>query len=309
MSTSVLIRPPKSVPAATPATTRQTLLDNLDRLEDYPMLSETTIWAMAMVNNPNASMAEVANLIRRDAVIASAVLRRANNWAVYGTKRVIENIQQAVVRVGLQECGKMLCTMGMRALSDAHPKEVQEQCDEVHRHSLFVAQMAGEINRTAGLGFSGGEFTAGLLHDIGRVILLVKCPPGESGRAPTSLQGEDILDIERARFGIDHCALGYQFAQKNNLPEHLTRAILNHHRPGEELFQPELVALIAMANQLANHVQRHHNITDYKLEKCPIFEVMANRWSGQREEAFARSLPGIVVRAIKSTRVMLKSFA
>jgi putative nucleotidyltransferase with HDIG domain len=251
----------------------------------------------------------VANLIRRDPVIASAVLRRANNWVLYGTKRVIDNIQQAVLRVGLQECGKMLCMMGMRAMADGHSKAVQARCDVVHRHSLFVAQLASEINRTSGFGFSGVEFTAGLLHDIGRVIIFVKSPLETTEDAPTSVMGEDILSLERTRFGIDHCALGFQFAQKNNLPEQIRRAILNHHRPEEEHFEFKLVSLIAIANVIANHVQRQHNITDYKPSVCPIFKAMASRWTGQREEVFVKSLPGIVVRAIKNTRVMLKSFA
>lgn len=307
MSATLLIRPAPPASLSHLTETRQTLLHDLDCLDAYPMFSETTIWAMAMVNNPNISLAEVANLIRRDPVIATAVLRCANNWRYGG--RPIDSIQQAVLRVGLHECGKLLCTMGMRAMYDRHSQAVQERCDMVHRHSLFVAQLASEINRTSGFGFGGVEFTAGLLHDIGRVVLFVKCPPDTTNSAPTSVLGEDILRLERARFGVDHCELGYQFAQRNKLPDQLARVILNHHRPEEEHLESDLVALVAMANRIANYAQFQHNITGYNLAKCPIFRVLARRWSGQREDAFTRALPGIVVRAIKNTRRMLKSFS
>jgi putative nucleotidyltransferase with HDIG domain len=306
MTASLLIRPPAAPPAQA-ATTRRTILQSLDRVDEYPMFSETTIWAMAMVNNPNVSLAEVANLIRRDAVVAAAVLQKANDWTV-GGRRVIDSVHQAVLRVGLQECAKLLCTMGVRAMYERHPVAVQERCDEVHRHSLFVAQLATEINRAVGAGLGGVEFTAGLLHDIGRVILYVKCPPDVTDAAPTSVQGLGILELERSRFGIDHCAVGEHFAERNNLPEQLRRVILNHHRPAEESSQRELVALVAVANRIANHAQCQHNIVGYRPASCPVFATFARGWSGTRTDAFTRSLPGIVVRAIKNTRVLLKSF-
>src|SRR4051812_39806283 len=164
------------------------------------------------------------------------------------------------------------------------------------------------MNRTTGFGFGGVEVTAGLLHDIGRVIRYVKCPGDVTDAAPTRAPGDDVLAAERARFGIDHCAAGYQFAQQNGLPEHLVRTILNHHRPEDDQCHPNLVALVALANRLANYAQVRHNIADYNLSACPIFRVMARRWTAQREGAFAAALPGIVVRALKNTRLMLKSF-
>jgi putative nucleotidyltransferase with HDIG domain len=305
MPASLLHRRPNA-PAAR-AEVRQAALKDLECLESYPMLSETTIWAMAMVDNPNISLAEVADLVRRDAVIASAVLRRANSAEYAG--RPVDSIQQAVLRVGLQECGKLLCLMGARALAGRHPAGVQERCDEVHRHSLFVANLAGEMNRAAGLGFGGAEFTAGLLHDIGRVILHVKCPPEVTESAPTSAGGEDVLGAERARFGIDHCQIGAHFAQRNNLPGQLRRAILNHHRPWEERDEPALVALVAFANRLANYAQWEHNVRRYNFAACRAFRALTGGWSGPREESFARALPGVVVRALRSTRSVLKSFA
>jgi putative nucleotidyltransferase with HDIG domain len=294
-------------PPTTPTEARQAILKDLEDVESYPMLSETTIWAMAMVDNPNISLAEVADLVRRDAVIAAAVLRRANDPLLGGSP--VDSIQQAVLRVGLQECGKLLSVMGARAMAERHPEVVQQRCDEVHRHSLFVAHLASEMNRAAGLGFGGVEFTAGLLHDIGRVILYVKCPPEFTESAPTSAGGEDVLGVERARFGIDHCELGFHFAERNGLHGQLRRAILGHHRPWEEQEEPELVALVAFANRLTNHAQWGRNVSRYGFSACRAFRALTRRWSGPREDAFIRALPGAVRKALRSTRAVLKSFS
>jgi putative nucleotidyltransferase with HDIG domain len=200
----------------------------------------------------------------------------------------------------------MLCTMGVRAMYNRCPPAVQKRCDAVHRHSLFVAHLATGLNRVACLGFGGVEFTAGLLHDIGRVIIGVKSPPDAA--PPPAGADADCLNAEREQYGIDHCAVGYQFATRNNLPEPLVRAILNHHRPDDEQLQRKLVSLLAVANRVAHHVQREHNIAGYDLDKCPFLPVLAYDWSGEKEDAFRRAVPATVVRALKDTRHMLKAF-
>lgn len=284
---------------------RQHILQDLERVETYPTLSETTVRVMAMVNNTDSSAAEIGAMIRRDAVVAAAVLRRANNWVLGGGK-VIDDVQQAVVRLGMLECGKLLCTLGVRAMYNRCPEPVQKRCDAVHRHSLFVANLAAGINRAVGLGYTGVEFTAGLLHDIGRIIIAVKVPP-DAPELPEERNSEACLWEERDLFGVDHCAVGYQFAVHNGLPEPLVRVAINHHRPEDERLQPDLVSLIAFVNRIANHVQRKHNIANYQLRDCPVLPFLSRHWDNDQEYALKRSLPEVVVRAIKETRAMLKS--
>jgi HD-like signal output (HDOD) protein len=284
---------------------RRTILEDLDRVENYPTLSETAVRAMALVNNADSSAAEVGAIIRRDSVLASAVLRRANNWTL-GSRRTIDNVQQAVVRIGILECGKLLCTLGMRALYNKYPPAVQKHCDAIHRHSLFVANLAMGINKAVGLGFTGSEFTAGLLHDMGRVIICVKTPP-DAYAEPADRCSETVLQQEREQYGIDHCAVGYQFGIRNNLPEPLIRVALNHHRPEDERIQADLVSLIAFVNRIAHHVQRQHNIAGYDLASCPVLPFLSRTWDEDQEAALRRSLHAVVVNAIKETRAMLKS--
>jgi HD-like signal output (HDOD) protein len=309
MANSLLIRKPAKPTASRLVAIRQVVLKDLDRVETYPALSETTLRALALVNDPGVSMHEVAGLIRRDAVVAAAILRRANNWTL-GGRRVIDNLQQAVLRVGLHECSKILCAIGLRAMYGSTPPPIQERCDAIQRHSLFVANLASEINRVAGLGFSGVEFTAGLLHDIGRVIMTVKCPPHEELYQPEYLQGEAGLGLERDLFGVDHCTVGDHFALHNLLPEPLERVILKHHDPAAESYPSYrlLVALVAFSNRLVNFAQREHTVHHYDLSACPAFALLARGWSPQQQAGFHQSLPVIVVRAFKNTRSMLRAY-
>jgi HD-like signal output (HDOD) protein len=307
MSTAFLTRSPvaERVPLAS---TRQAVLADLERIENYPTLSVTTIRAMAMVNNPDVSIAEVAGLIQRDSFLAAAVLRLANNW-MYRGRREVDDIQQAVLRLGLKECGKILCTMGLRGMAKHNAPAVQKRCESLLRHSLFVAHLATGVSRTARLEYTGTEFTAGLLHDIGRVIACVKAPLDFAIADPVDFnEDREILQRERLQLGIDHCAIGYHFATKNNLPEGLVRVMLNHHRPFEEQLQRELVALVAVVDRIANFAQREHKITGYDLTRCPYYPFLVRSWTTEQRGKFRRSLNAIVVQALRETRQMLKAF-
>lgn len=309
MVATFLTRTPPLRSVAPTIPLREKLLHDLERVETYPTFSDTAIRVASVVAGTDASLAEVAGLIRRDGVLAAAVLRAANTWMVRG-KNAIEDIQQAVLRLGLQECGRLICAVGMRGMYATHPPAVQQRCDTLLRHALFVARLASGATRFAKHIPAGVAFTAGLLHDIGRVVIAVKCPESADDADPLDYR-ENLQSLWRERdwFGIDHCAIGYQFAMRNSLPEGVVRATLNHHRPDEEQLQRELVALVAVTDSVANHAQREHNITECNLRACPFFESLSRDWSPDQRVAFARAIPKLVVQSIRDTRAMLKSLA
>ncbi len=283
------------------------MVSDLDRVDTYPTLSDTTARVMAMASNGDASVAEVAVIVRRDGVITGAVLRAANSCAIRGGK-AIEEVQQAVLRMGFQECCKLLSTVGVKTMYNRYPAAVRERCDALLRHSLFVGRLASGLSKDADIGPPGPAFTAGLLHDIGRVVACVKCPDDAATAALlTGEETEDTVRLERARLGTDHCAVGADFAARNKLPESIVRVIRHHHRPAEEDTHRELVALVAFAERVVNHVQLKHNVTGYNLVACPHFAVLARGWSAVRATAFHKLLSNAVVQAMRDTRTMLKS--
>ena len=305
MLASLLTRPPTERPSGY-APGKLTVTD-LDRVETYPTLSDTTVRVLALVNGSEVSVAEVAGIVRRDGVIAAAVLRAANSCAIRGGK-VIEDVQAAILRMGLQECCRLLSTMGVKNVYDRYPAVVRDRCDAVLRHSLLVARLASGISKEWGIALPGPAFTAGLLHDIGRVVVCVKCP--DDPRAAALMTGEetgDTLKIEREYLGTDHCATGGQFALRNTLPESLTRVIGHHHAPADEEKHRDLVALVAVTDRIVNHIQTEHNVTGYNPVTCPHFPLLARRWTPGRAAAFHKALPNLVVQALRDTRAMLKS--
>ncbi|MDY3553856.1 HDOD domain-containing protein [Gemmata sp. JC717] len=301
----LLLRPLNERPSQ--VALRKVVVTNLDRPDTYPTLSETTVRVMGMANRPDASVAEISALVRRDGMLAAGVLRAANSCAVRGAKE-IEDVRAAVLRMGLQECCNLLSVMGVKTVYNRCSPAVQERCDTILKHSLFVARLASGISSELGIGQPGSVFTAGLLHDLGRLVACVKCPENSTAAALVSAdETDEVIRSEREAWGLDHCEIGHQFATANRLPEAMAQAMLNHHRPAGEEKHRELVALIAVTERMVAHVQRKHNIVGYNLVACPHFPVLARGWPPSRASEFHKALPEIVVQAMRDTRTMLKS--
>lgn len=294
-------------PPPRPLTAGQKLFQNLDQVESLPHLSDTAVQAMTLANSADSTLAEMTNVIRRDGMMAAAVLKLANS-AVYRGSGEVTDLAQAVVRIGFKGCGQLVSGIGMKSIYHGHPPAVQAGCETILKHSLFVATLAAAVRRVLFLDLNGEEFTAGLLHDIGRVVMCCKASDEYlAAGLPEHDEADDLLAMEREAFGSDHCAVGSLFAVKNNLPTRIARVILNHHEPAAEREHRQLVALIALCDALANHMQLHHNLTGFDPDADAGFGTLATTLDADRLTRLRDQLPKVVVHCLKETRSMLRS--
>lgn len=282
------------------------LLHDLNRVDTFPTLSDATARALALTNDPNATLADLGDLVRRDSVLTLAVLKLANSVAYRG-KYPVDDLKKALPRIGMRGTRQVLAAAGMRGVFRNRPPEVADACEALLRHGLFVAALAGRLNAVAGIGFTGEEFTAGLLHDIGRLVACVRAPAAFTQVDPLTFdEGAEVLERERAALGLSHCELGGRFARTNGLPDAVVAAIEGHHAPAGEKRFPLLVALTAAADDLANHVQRERRVGTFRPARAPGFVALRAR-VGELVTGVCRELPQLVVDAIRETRAMLRA--
>lgn len=297
----------------TPAPRKQTgsvVFANLDKLENLPHLSDTTVRAMALANDPDATLAEMAALIRRDGVLAAGLLKVANS-VVYRGGSDVTDVQQAVLRIGLRGCANILAAAGVKKMYAKTTPAVKVTCENVLRHSLFVGGLATAIARSLRLALGGDEYTAGLLHDIGRVVMCTNAPTLYADVwSGGSDAGPEVRAAEAGAFGTDHCAVGLLFAVKNNLPARIGKAIQHHHTP--EAAEPEfrqLTAVVALADTIANHLTDHRSLDTFTLDTAPAFVMLRRLVVSERAAEFPGQLKGLVVGCVRQTRTVLKSLA
>jgi putative nucleotidyltransferase with HDIG domain len=276
-----------------------------DRVVTLPPLSETVARAAALAGNPDASLSDFADLIQSDPALTALLLKRANSAAVGA---VTTSVRQAVNLIGMRACSQLVASVGMRDLLRHAPPAVASRCEVILRHSLLVAHLASHLNRAGGLGLRGEEFVAGLLHDIGRVLLALSRPDEMAAADPLDFdEPPDRHTRERAMLGTDHCAAGAEFAVVSKLSPPVVRAVLKHHTPFDETgeYRP-VVALVAVADHLANHVERTRRVADYEPWTGFGYAVLSEHWSGDQHDRFGYAVPVAVVSAMRATRSSLR---
>ena len=195
------------------------------RLPPFPQVA---IRVLQLANNENVQMHQLSELISSDPAFASEVLTIANS-ALYAPRFPSKSIQQAVVILGINNLQGMCLTVGARSFMG---KALNLPFTKVlWRHNLACALIAAQL-AAAGFLDKDTAYTAGVLHDIGRLGLAAVRAKEYAALLETH-QGSSssVLQAERDLFGSDHCAIGRQLIADWNLPSDFETVISEHHSP------------------------------------------------------------------------------
>jgi len=221
-----------------------------------PMLPWLAMRAVKISEDPDCSINEFVGLISRDVSLLSGVLSFANS-AFYSGGRPISNVRQAVIRLGIRTSRNLILTSCISSLMGRMSMKQEWIRESLARHGYVTAAVCHALNQRLQLGYDGEEFTAGLVHDIGRT-LLASCFSDEFQEfdALTFEESSATVDQEFSFIGTSHAEAGAYFAAKSGLPPVLIEVIRYHHTPDHATGDRRLVALVAAADDIANHLQR-----------------------------------------------------
>ena len=195
------------------------------RLPPFPQVA---IRVLQMANKENVQMHQLSELISSDPAFASEVLTIANSM-LYAPRFPSKSIQQAIVVLGINNLQGMCLTVGARSFMGKALNLPFTQV--IWRHNLACALIAAQL-ASAGFLDKDTAYTAGVLHDIGR-LGLAAVRPKEYGALLGAHKGSggSILEAERELFGTDHCGIGRQLIADWNLPSDFEAVVAEHHAP------------------------------------------------------------------------------
>lgn len=183
-----------------------------------------------VIDNPYASASDIAAIVNQSASL-SALLLRIVNSVFYNFAEKIDSISWAVTLVGTTEIVNLAYGISiMEAFKDI-PRQVIDVQSFI-RHSLFCGILSRVLGAHKNLVKTEQLFVAGLLHDIGRLVMYKYYP--EHSRALLSLrdaQEKPLYRVEDESGGFRHAHVGYYLMKKWNLPEDLVDSIFHHHTP------------------------------------------------------------------------------
>ena len=232
------------------------ILARIEGIQSLPTPPLVFFQINRVINDPHSSAYDVSSIVSEDPGIAAGILRLANS-AYYGLPQPVSSIRQAIIILGTDALRSLVLSVSLMDTFATSPLEREYQ-DLIWRHSLATASAARLFfctRFTAGL-IRGCEegFAAGLLHDIGKMILACHLP-AERARVRSSPDYGTIEDrlVEQETIGVTHQELGACLAERWELPVILRVAIKHHH--DLQVTNPEhrlLARVIHVADYLAH---------------------------------------------------------
>lgn len=186
---------------------------------------------LRILQDPDASTAVLTRAIECDPALTANVLRLANS-AYFGFARSVASVADAVWRLGTRNLRQLVLATAISPLQKQAVKGYDLPPGDMLKHSLAVAVGAETLGRLLGTPACDHLFTAGILHDIGKIALGTFV---ELDAAPildlATTEALPFVEAERRILGIDHAELGAFLADKWNLPADVVEIVRWHHEP------------------------------------------------------------------------------
>jgi len=196
---------------------------------------------------------EIANVISRDLSLTARLLRLVNS--VFGGLTVeITSIEEAIFFLGLRQIRQMaMTTRIIQEMESFSNDETEVDWKALWRHSIATAILTREVlSMTCGILEDDTYYICGLLHDIGKLVMLHVYP--EELMASMSFEAsspDELAQMEKAAFGWNHAEIGAMYLEENGLSREIVEAVLFHHTPAKAEAHSEYAAGIQLGDFLA----------------------------------------------------------
>lgn len=226
---------------------------------DLPSVPATLARIIQITNSPDASADRVAGVVMLDQSLAAKVLRIANS-AFYGRRVKAETISEAVVTLGFSSIRNLAASASV--VDALFPKQMfpgfSWQDMWVHSVNCAVASEVIHARMTRTIG-AEAAFVAGLLHDMGKLILARALP--ERFRQVVEACREcnfTMVQAERNLLSTDHAKIGGELAEGWQFPDRLRDAIAYHHCPADACENEDIARAVSAANLLAKRMSKNY---------------------------------------------------
>jgi len=271
-----------------------------ESLLTLPALPTVVARLIEAIDNPKVTAAMMGALIEQDQVLTARILKVANS-SFYSFPRQIGTVQLALVVMGFDAVKELALGLSAQAAFRAESAHPRFQSDRFWQHSLAVAGTCRLLASQLRTLPPGEAFVAGLLHDIGKLILNQYLPK-EFAEIQTGLSAPEALPeaVERTVIGVTHGEIGSWLGERWNLPAPLCQAMRWHGEPWLGTGESAFPLLVHISDWLA-HRQNLGEAGTPAQEKLDVRAVEAMRHQfGLAPEDLANFAPAVLLEYDKS---------
>ncbi len=246
-------------------------------------IPQVALKILRLVDQNRYDIEPIAKEIRKDQVVTARMLQLANS-AMFGVKRTITSLDHAVVFLGQDLMVKIILSAAVQGYYEQSDMGYALCKGGIYHHAIGCAQIAEALARKTRCEDPARAYTAGLLHDIGKVVL------DQYVTAAYPLfyreimdEKEEILAIEKRMLGMSHTEVGTLLARQWSFPAALTAAVQYHHQPDQHSQYGALCTIVYLADLLMSRF--HAGLEIERLETRGLTEHLA--FLGLKREDFA----------------------
>lgn len=230
------------------------VLNNLKVSGNLPSMPQVLVQLIDSCHDLDINLQAIARIVDKDAAISAKLLQLVNS-AFIGARKAFINVEQAVVYLGADTVRNLAISVSVQQVFRRVETNGLLSIDRFWHHSFQNALLAQKIAVATGYPEASEAYLAGLLHDIGKLLLWMAFP---GQYAPLLLKGVRchngrLAFLEEEKLHVNHCEAGAWLCQQWRLPALLADAIRYHHHPVDEVAQALPLTRIASLADLLSH--------------------------------------------------------
>jgi len=239
---------------------KMTLEELIEKVDDIPAFPQTVINIMALLREPRSAAVDIEREVMKDQGLTTKLLKMANS-AFYSGRRQIKTVADATVLLGFDTVQSLVLASTVGKVMEKELKGYSYERNALWRQSQISAIMARTIAKKAKYPNPDIAYTAGLLKDVGKVIL-DEFVHESYQEILTKISNEVIpyVAAEEAILGFNHGQVGARIVEKWNLASELVDAIEFHHKPFQSMNNIELVSIVHISDGLVMMMGIHEGI-------------------------------------------------
>lgn len=221
------------------------------RTTELAPLKAVATKAIQMAEDERSAAMDLAAVLSSDPALTAKLLKLSNS-AYYGYARRIGNVREAVILLGMRTVRSVAIASSIIDAFETKPLQHFSR-DLFWAHSVCVGLVAEQISKATRVGRPEDSFTAGVLHDVGKLAMML-CEPDKVERAGQMVasEGRSWREAEFEVLGVRHEEVGARLAERWRFPNHLVQAIRNHHPEELPTTLTTLNDVVAVANHACN---------------------------------------------------------
>ncbi|WP_161947664.1 HDOD domain-containing protein [Malonomonas rubra] len=228
------------------------LKDRSFAVDNLPSEAGLLVELLDLCSNDDAGFEQYTQAIKKDAGLTSQFLKLANS-PLYRQWNELTDLKRMLVVLGLKNIRKIIITSAVQNFFSKLAKSKDPQQYQLWLRSLLCAHLAEQIARKIGYPKTEEAYLAGLLHQVGILLLLINYKENYQQILEHYENGRDFCELEQTNYGIDHCEVGATLIESWQLDSLISDAIQFQHSDTEQLLNsPTLLKIVSVASALSS---------------------------------------------------------